>query len=113
MIYEIGQLDRLKLARQELDKIKQTVEREYKKSILDLEIAVLESQVRQEVAKRVMILLEAWRNTGKFYAIRFDGKRLEGNPVVTGELIQDFWNAKNEARLLANWSFGIKNPWFE
>ena len=106
------ELDFLYKARDGLPLIeKQTVSREFKTARIDMEIAVLESKLRRCLAERVIIFLDAWRQTGRFTAIRDDGATMEANPVVTGDPVNDFWNVRGEAHKLANWSFWINSPW--
>lgn len=107
----IERLEKLRKHREGLNRAPQTVEREFEAAQLDMEIAILECEVRPAIAKRVQIFLDAWRRTGRFTAIREDGARREANPVVTGVPVQNFWNVRSEAHKLANWSFGINSPW--
>ena len=107
----IERLEKLRKHREYLNLAQQTVEREFEAARLDMEIAIIECEVRSAIAKLVLIFLDAWRRTGHFTAIREDGVRRESNPVVTGVPVQDFWNVRGEAHTLANWSLGINSPW--
>ena len=104
-------LEKLRKHRECLNRVPQTVEREFEIARLDMEIIVIECETRAATAKRVLLFLDAWRKTGRFTAIREDGVRREASPVVTGVPVQDFWNVIGEAHTLANWSFGRNGPW--
>ncbi len=99
-------LEKLLANRKDLNLAPQTVAREYEAAQLDIEITLLECEVKAAVSKRARIFLDAWIKAGRFTAIREDGARMEAAPVVTGVPVQDFWNAKGEAYRLANWSLG-------
>lgn len=90
--------------RRNLKRAKQTPENELVATRLDLEIEILEIQSSLAAAKLTLVLLDAWEKTGRFTVMRDDGVRRDGNPVVTGNPVQDFWNVRNEARSLAEWS---------
>ena len=95
----------------DLGKAPQTVDREFEMACLDIELTILESFIQSAVSARILSFLHAWRQTGSFVAIREDGERQELNPTITNDRIQNFWNVQSEAHRLANWSFGINNPW--
>jgi len=108
---KIEHLKKLTKYREGLNLHPQTVGREFEAAQLDMEIAILEGEIRAAVAQRALFFLDTWRKTGRFTAIREDGARREANPVATGVPVQDFWNVRSEAHKLANWSFGINSPW--
>lgn len=104
------QLNQLIKLREELNKGHQTVDKELESTLLDLEISILKSDQRKLLASRALIFLDAWRKTGRFTAIRRDGVRRDSNQVITGDRLQDFWNVRSEALMLANWSLWINSP---
>ena len=102
-----AEIERLAKREFELNKVEQNVRNEHERTLLRLNIRILTAEIDSAVASRSMALIDAYFNTGQMTAIRADGGRRNGAPVVTGKAIQDYWNARGEAERLACWSLEV------
>ena len=85
----------------------QTLDREYEKVLIKMELVILEGEIAPALARLVLIYLGAWRITGRFTAIRDDGMLRQSSHVIAGNEIQNLFNLVGEARTLAKWSLGV------
>lgn len=105
-------LRKLTRRRDDLHMLPQTVARELDMSKLNLQIVLVESEIRTDIANTALIFIDAWEKTGTFTAINEKGERLEARPHVTGAPVQDFWNVRSTALKLAHWSYGAEGYYF-
>jgi hypothetical protein len=89
---------------EQLHRQPQAVEHEFQIACRELKIKISNCEREATIAKRVLLFLSAWRNMGRFTAIRTDGTRMDANPYQTGDPVIDFYNVKAEATRLAEWS---------
>lgn len=77
--------------------------------LIEMEIVIIECEIKPRIASLVLIYLGAWRMTGRFTAIRDDGLQRSASPIITGNEIQNLFNLASEAHTLAKWSLGVRH----